>query len=42
MNYGKPEEIKRAKKNINKLPLPEMDPIYGKDGPLVKIWNRKK
>ena len=42
MNYGKPEEIKKAKKNISKLPLPEMDPVYGEDGPLAKIWNRKK
>lgn len=38
MNYGKKEERPRADENIRALPLPENDPLYGSDGPLVKSW----
>jgi len=34
---GKADEIQEAKQNIQKVPLPEKDPIYGK-GPLQKFW----
>lgn len=38
MNYGKPAERPRVDDNIKSVPLPEGDPIYGADGPLVKNW----
>lgn len=34
MNYGKPEEDHPLKD----VPLPKTDPIYGKEGPLLKLW----
>jgi uncharacterized protein YjlB len=34
---GKAEEKAEAKKNINKVPFPEKDPVYGK-GPLQRLW----
>jgi uncharacterized protein YjlB len=39
MNYGKNEERERAERNIKNLPLPESDPVYGNDGPLIKNWD---
>lgn len=38
MNYGKPEERPKADNNIAKVPLPKTDPVYGKEGPLIKSW----
>lgn len=38
MNYGKPEELSKAKKNIEKLALPSTDPVFGKNGPLFNYW----
>lgn len=38
MNYGKGGERPRTDENIRSLPLPENDPLYGFDGPLVKSW----
>jgi uncharacterized protein YjlB len=38
MNYGREGERPKADENINALPMPENDPIYGGDGPLVKNW----
>ena len=38
MNYGKDGERSKADQNIRRVPLPEGDPIYGSDGPLVKNW----
>ena len=36
MNYGKPGERPKADQNIANIPLPDKDPVYGSDGPLVK------
>jgi uncharacterized protein YjlB len=38
MNYGKKGERPKADENIKQLPLPEADPLYGRDGPLIKNW----
>ncbi len=38
MNYGKPEERERALQDISEVPLPDMDPVYGEDGPLREHW----
>lgn len=38
MNYGKPGERPQADRNIEQTPLPEADPVYGKEGPLRKRW----
>jgi uncharacterized protein YjlB len=38
MNYGKQGERPRADENIRKVGLPENDPLYGNDGPLIKNW----
>jgi uncharacterized protein YjlB len=37
---GKPEERERALKTIPNVAKPKADPIYGKDGPLIKVWNQ--
>ena len=39
MNYGRPDERPQADKNIRMVPLPENDPLYGSDGPLIKNWS---
>lgn len=38
MNYGKPEELDKAKKNIPAVPLPEKDPVYGNNGKMFDYW----
>jgi uncharacterized protein YjlB len=38
MNYGRPDERPEADQNIARVALPEMDPIYGPDGPLLEHW----
>jgi len=38
MNYGKPEERPAADHNIAQVPFPEMDPVYGPEGPLLRQW----
>lgn len=38
MNYGREGERPQADQNIAEVPLPEQDPIYGPDGPLVEHW----
>lgn len=38
MNYGKPGERPATEENIKRLPLPESDPVYGANGPLIDKW----
>ncbi|HUJ08718.1 MAG TPA: cupin domain-containing protein [Verrucomicrobiae bacterium] len=38
MCYGKPGERPEADHRIARVLLPEADPIYGVDGPLLKHW----
>lgn len=38
MRYGRDSERAEADENIRKVQLPEADPIWGNDGPLVKHW----
>jgi uncharacterized protein YjlB len=41
MNYGKKEEHPEADENIKKVPLPDTDPLYGAEGPLMDNWRKK-
>lgn len=38
MNYGRAGERPTADQHISKVPLPETDPVFGTDGPLIKSW----
>jgi uncharacterized protein YjlB len=38
MNYGKEGERPAADDNIKNVPLPEMDPVFGKSGPVMELW----
>ena len=38
MNYGKTEEVQPARENISKVPLPENDPVFGKNGKMFEFW----
>ena len=38
MNYGKPGERPNAGRNIERVALPKLDPIYGASGPLLEKW----
>lgn len=39
MNYGKAGERPKADENIKKVPLPAADPVFGKAGLLMRLWN---
>ena len=39
MKYGKPGERPEVLEDIKRVPLPNEDPIFGGDGPLIKKWN---
>ena len=39
---GSLAERPRADRNIAEVPLPPKDPVYGVQGPLQKIWNRRR
>lgn len=36
------EDRPRALKTIPKVPVPRKDPVYGADGPLLKLWKKLK
>jgi uncharacterized protein YjlB len=38
MNYGRPGERPRADRNIARVALPKLDPVYGDGGPLREKW----
>ena len=38
MKYGTQGERPGADENIRKVPLPQCDPLYGDDGPLLRNW----
>lgn len=38
MNYGSPREREFNDKNIDQVPLPETDPLFGSEGALMKYW----
>lgn len=38
MNTGQPGERPQADRNIEQVPPPAMDPLYGAGGPLAKHW----
>lgn len=40
MNYGKDGERPGTDNKIKKVPLPEADPVYGKEGPLLEFWKK--
>ena len=40
--YGKTGERPLADKNIGEVPLPLLDPLYGKEGALLQYWKEKK
>ena len=42
MKYGLDGERPDADENIKKVPLPEKDPVYGKEGPAGKNWGKLK
>ncbi|KZF26120.1 hypothetical protein L228DRAFT_242531 [Xylona heveae TC161] len=44
MNMGKapPERTKILAEKCENLPIPDSDPIYGKSGPLPRIWKKAK
>jgi len=31
-------DMKRAGGTIPRIPVPDMDPFYGEDGPVVRLW----
>ena len=38
MNYGKPEELEKARANIFKVKLPSKDPVFGVNGKMFEYW----
>jgi uncharacterized protein YjlB len=36
--YGRPEERPQVLRNIERVPLPATDPLYGERGPLLEQW----
>jgi len=37
MNYGKPGELPASDESIKNVPLPELDPVFGPDGPVYEL-----
>ena len=42
MYYGKEGERPKTDENIRAVPLPQNDPLYGQDGPLIKNWSSER
>lgn len=40
MNYGQPKERPQADENIARVPMPEMDPVYGTGGLMHELWGK--
>lgn len=38
MNYARPEERTDALRNIEEVPTPPSDPVFGEEGPLDELW----
>jgi len=38
MNYGGEGDVKAHWEKVEKIPIPEMDPVGGKEGPLLEHW----
>lgn len=41
INYGRDGERPESDRNIKQVPMPEADPIYGDEGPVVRHWINK-
>ena len=39
MNYGRPGERPRSDGHIARVPLPPVDPVYGRQGPVQDHWH---
>jgi uncharacterized protein YjlB len=39
---GTPSEHARAKASIPRVPLPPSDPVFGREGPLMRLWQRAR
>ena len=37
---GSDEITEEARRRVQAVPLPEADPVFGKDGPLLRSWRR--
>lgn len=42
LNYGEKNELELASRNIQKLNLPETDPVFGGEGGLMNYWHLKR
>ncbi len=42
MKTGEPSERPKADEHIAAVPVPETDPVFGKNGELRKYWAEKK
>jgi len=40
--HGGKDELQYALQNIEKVPLPENDPVFGKKGPLKNYWKKPR
>jgi uncharacterized protein YjlB len=40
MNYGREGERPQTDKNIQQVPLPSLDPVYGDKGGIMLYWNK--
>ncbi|QOS82442.1 cupin domain-containing protein [Paenibacillus sp. JNUCC31] len=39
---GEPGERPKVLREIQDVPIPDTDPVYGKEGPLLELWNQNK